>query len=141
MQNWVPKNAEPDLVKGSPKVQRWAPKRARQPTMLVLTWTMYFSGPFLCTFYLTNTVLMAVCIGMKLRLCLIESIFDKSQNKLNRFQDPDKTYYRILERFPGVSMNDFNGMLKAAKLPDWERKKEFHKADNSLSWLFTDKTS
>jgi len=59
MQNWVskkvPKNAEPDLVKGSPKVQRWAPKRARQPTMLVLTWTMYFSGPFLCTFYLTNT--------------------------------------------------------------------------------------
>ena len=50
MQNWVPKkvpkNAEPDLVKGSPKVQRWAPKRARQPTMLVLTWTMYFSGPF-----------------------------------------------------------------------------------------------
>lgn len=63
-------------------------------------------------------VLMAVCIGMKLRLCLIESIFDKSQNKLNRFQDPDKTYYRILERFPGVSMNDFNGMLKAAKLPE-----------------------
>lgn len=63
-------------------------------------------------------VLMAVCIGLKLRLFLIESVFDKSQNKLNRFQDPDKTYYRILERFPGVSLNDFNGMLKAAKLPE-----------------------
>lgn len=66
MQNWVskkvPKNAEPDLVKGSPKVQRWAPKRARQPTMLVLTWTMYFSGPFLCTFYLTNTILIFLAV-------------------------------------------------------------------------------
>lgn len=63
-------------------------------------------------------VLMAVCIGLKLRLFLIDSIFGKSQNKLNRYHDPDKTYYRILERFPGVSLNDFNGMLKAAKLPE-----------------------
>lgn len=63
-------------------------------------------------------VLMAVCVGMKLRLCLIEKIFDKSEHKLNRFQNPDKTYYRILERFPGISLNDFNGMLEAAKLPE-----------------------
>ena len=36
----------------------------------------------------------------------------------HRYQDPDKTYIRILERFPGVTLNDFNGMLKAAKLPE-----------------------
>lgn len=63
-------------------------------------------------------VLMAICVGMKLRLCLIEKICDKSDHKLNRFQDPDKTYYRILERFPGISLNDFNGMLEAANLPE-----------------------
>ena len=63
-------------------------------------------------------ILMAICVGMKLRLCLIEKIFDKSEQKLNRFQDPDKTYYRILERFPGIPLNDFNGMLKAANLPE-----------------------
>lgn len=78
-------------------------------------------------------VLMAVCIGLRLRLFLIESIFDKSQNKLNRFQDPYKTYYRILERFPGVSLNDFNGMLKAAKLPELGTKENAHKVDNSTS--------
>lgn len=63
-------------------------------------------------------VLMAICVGMKLRLCLIKKICDKSDHKLNRFQDPDKTYYRILERFPGISLNDFNGMLEAANLPE-----------------------
>jgi hypothetical protein len=63
-------------------------------------------------------VLMAICIGLQLRLWLIEQIFAKSQNKLTRYQDPDKTYIRILERFPGVTLNDFNGMLKAAKLPE-----------------------
>ena len=63
-------------------------------------------------------VLMAICIGLQLRLWLIEQVFEKSQNKLTRYQDPDKTYIRILERFPGVTLNDFNGMLTAAKLPE-----------------------
>ena len=61
---------------------------------------------------------MAICIGLQLRLWLIEQVFEKSQNKLTRYQDPDKTYIRILERFPGVTLNDFNGMLTAAKLPE-----------------------
>ena len=63
-------------------------------------------------------ILMAICVGMKLRLCIIIDICDKSGRKLNRFQEPDKTYYRILEQFPGIPLNDFNEMLKAAKLPE-----------------------
>lgn len=63
-------------------------------------------------------VLMAICVGLQIRLWLIEQIFNKSQNKLNRFQDPDKTYIRILESFPGITMSDFNGMLKAANFPE-----------------------
>ena len=47
MQNWVPqkvpKNAEPGLQKGSATNHAGADQ------------TMYFLGPFLCTFYLTNT--------------------------------------------------------------------------------------
>lgn len=70
-------------------------------------------------------VLMAICVGMKLRLCLIEEVFKKSQNKLNRFQDPNKTYYRILEQFPGISLNDFNGMLTVANLPELGTKEKF----------------
>ena len=62
-------------------------------------------------------VLMAICVGLRLRLSLIERIFNKSQNKLNRYRDPDKTYIRILEYFPGITINDFNGMLEVAKLP------------------------
>ena len=42
----VSKNAEPGLAKGSPKVQSWAPKGARQQTKLVLTRLCTFRGPF-----------------------------------------------------------------------------------------------
>lgn len=57
-------------------------------------------------------VLMAICVGLKLNLRMIEKIFDKSDNKLNYYQEPDKTYIRILENMPGISMQDFNGILE-----------------------------
>ena len=48
-------------------------------------------------------VLMAICVGLKLNLRIIEKLFDKSNNKLNYYQDPDKTYIRILETPSDVS--------------------------------------
>ena len=45
-------------------------------------------------------------------------IFDKSDNKLNYYQDPDKTYIRILENMPGLSLQDFNGVLKQAGIKE-----------------------
>lgn len=70
-------------------------------------------------------VLMAICVGLGLSLRLTEKLFDKSNNKLNYFQDPDKTYIRILETMPGISMQDFNCICEKAnikKLGSSERK-------------------
>ena len=57
---------------------------------------------------------MAICVGLKLSLRIVEMIFAKSSNKLNYYKDPDKTYIRILENMPGISLQDFNGILKQA---------------------------
>ena len=37
-------------------------------------------------------VLMAICVGLKLSFRIVEMIFAKSNNKLNYYKDPDKTY-------------------------------------------------
>lgn len=63
-------------------------------------------------------VLMAICVGLRLNLRIIEKLFDKSDNKLNYYQDPDKTYIRILENMPGLSLQDFNGILKQAGIKE-----------------------
>lgn len=60
--------------------------------------------------------LMAICVGMKLNLRMIEKLFDKSQNKLDYYHNPDKTYIRILETMPYLSIQDFNSILKEADL-------------------------
>lgn len=61
-------------------------------------------------------MLMAICVGLKLSLRITEKVFEKSDNKLNYYQDPDKTYIHILERFPGLPIADFNSILLAAGL-------------------------
>lgn len=58
----------------------------------------------------TNT-LMAICVGMGLSLRLTEKLFDKSNNKLNYIADPDKTYIRIMENMPKLSLDEFNSIL------------------------------
>ena len=40
--------------------------------------------------------------------------FDKSQNKLDYYHDPDKTYIRIMELMPGLPIGDFNSILEQA---------------------------
>lgn len=61
---------------------------------------------------MTTEVLMAICVGMKLRLRLAEILFQKSKNKLNYYKDPDKTYIRIMEIMPALSIVDFNSILQ-----------------------------
>lgn len=59
----------------------------------------------------TNT-LLAICVGLKLSLRLTEKIFGKSNNKLDYYNDPDKTCIRIMERMPGLSLDEFNNTLR-----------------------------
>lgn len=63
-------------------------------------------------------VLMAICVGLRLKFRLIEKIFEKSGNKLNYYQDPDKTYVYLLEKFPELPLQDFNGVLKASGIKE-----------------------
>lgn len=58
-----------------------------------------------------TVVLMTICVALRLKLRIVEQIFEKSNNKLNYYQDPDKTYIRILESMPGLSLQDFNSIL------------------------------
>lgn len=59
-------------------------------------------------------VLMAICVGLGLTLRETEKLFDKSQNKLDYYHDPDKTYIRIMELMPGLPIGDFNSILEKA---------------------------
>ena len=68
---------------------------------------------------MTTPVLMAICVGLKLRLRLIEEIFDqKSDNKLRDSREPDRTYMCILEELPRISIDDFNGILASRGLKE-----------------------
>lgn len=60
--------------------------------------------------------LMAICVGLKLNLRLIYKVFEKANLKLDPYKDPDKTYIKILEIIPEIPLQDFNGILEAAKL-------------------------
>ena len=63
-----------------------------------------------------TNVLMAICVGLKLRSRMVEKLFGKSRNKLDYYRNPDKTYIEILDWLPGLPINDFNGLLKASGL-------------------------
>lgn len=67
---------------------------------------------------MTTKVLMAICVGMRLCSRMTQKLFDKSNNKLNYYNDPDKTYIRIMDTMPGLSIGDFNGVLEQFRLPE-----------------------
>lgn len=60
---------------------------------------------------MTTRTLMSICVGLKLSLRLTEKLFEKSENKLNYYDEPDKTYIRIMEKMPGLDIRDFNVIL------------------------------
>jgi hypothetical protein len=63
-----------------------------------------------------SDTLMALCVGLGLRARLTEKVFDKSENRLHLYEEPDRTRFRIMEMFPGISITDFNRMLEASDL-------------------------
>lgn len=66
--------------------------------------------------------LMAICIGLKLPLRITEKLFEKSNNKLNYYANPDKTYIHIMESMPGLSLMDFNSILEKLNIQKLETK-------------------
>lgn len=62
--------------------------------------------------HMRTNVLMPICVGLQLVLRLTEKIFDKSENKLHYYEDPDMTCIKIMEYMPGLSIQDFNSILE-----------------------------
>ena len=67
---------------------------------------------------MTTHVLMSICVGMRLSLRITEKLFDKSSHRLNYYQNPDKTYIYIMERFPALAVSDFNNILVESGIPE-----------------------
>ena len=60
--------------------------------------------------------LMAICVGCKFGLMMTQRVLGKKNIVLDELQEPDKTYIALLERFPGIKINEFNEILKRRKL-------------------------
>ena len=63
-----------------------------------------------------SDTLMAICVGLGLRFRLTEKIYDKSENRLHYYEEPDKTRIRIMETFPGIDIVNFNRLLESANM-------------------------
>lgn len=57
--------------------------------------------------------LMALAIGLGLNAYATIKLMEKAQIHLNRDMRPDSVYLLMLERFPGISIYDANGILEA----------------------------
>ena len=63
-------------------------------------------------------VLWPICIGLRYSVRTIQKVFSKSENKLKELEEPDRIYIRILEMVPGISLSDFNGILRARNMKE-----------------------
>lgn len=65
-----------------------------------------------------SDTLMAVCVGLGLGLRTTQKLYDKSEVKLDEYNEPDRTRIKILESMPGLSITDFNSVLAACGLDE-----------------------
>ncbi|NSX31112.1 ImmA/IrrE family metallo-endopeptidase [Gardnerella leopoldii] len=60
---------------------------------------------------MSKGTLWAICVGLGYSVRTIQKIFAKSNYTLKEQENPDKFYLKILDRMPGISIEDFNGIL------------------------------
>ena len=60
---------------------------------------------------MSKDTLWAICVGLRYSVRTIQKIFAKSNYTLKEQEDPDRFYLKILDHMPGISMEDFNGIL------------------------------
>lgn len=63
-------------------------------------------------------MLMAICVGCKFNLRMTQRVFDKAKIPLDEFNAPDKTYITILDKAPGLDIDQFNELLKRRKIKE-----------------------
>ena len=63
-------------------------------------------------------MLMAICVGCRFDLRMTQRVLGKQSIILDEFQEPDRTYITLLERLPGLDINQFNEILKKRNLKE-----------------------
>ena len=63
-------------------------------------------------------MLMAICVGCRFNLRMTQRVFEKAKIPLDEFSDPDKTYITILDRAPGLDIDEFNELLKRRNMKE-----------------------
>lgn len=61
-------------------------------------------------------ILLPICIGLKLSLRFIEMFFKCSNYQLDYFTEPYRTALLMVEKFPGISIEDVNLILEKKNL-------------------------
>lgn len=74
-------------------------------------------------------MLMAICVGCKFDLRMTQRVLGKQNIILDEFQEPDKTYIALLERFPGIGIIQFNEILKRRNIKELGSKRNSKKGD------------
>ena len=61
---------------------------------------------------MNSNTFFAICVGLKLPIRKIQKLLSKAKFNINEFEDPEKTYLRIIEEIPGLPISDFNELLE-----------------------------
>lgn len=67
---------------------------------------------------MSRDMLMAICVGLKFYLRMTLKVFDKAKIVLDEYSEPDKTYITILDRAPGLDIDEFNEILIRRKIKE-----------------------
>lgn len=60
--------------------------------------------------------IMAICVGLGLRRDQIEEVYQKSERRLHPYQDPDRIWLKIIDRYPCINIVDFNRLLEVVNI-------------------------
>lgn len=74
---------------------------------------------------MSDKILIAICVGLKLTLRITEMFLEKSGVVVKniRYQSPFNFYFNIMENFPGLPISDFNSLLEELEVEPLGKKR------------------
>ena len=72
-----------------------------------------------------KNTLMAICVGLGLTILMVQKVFKKAELFLSESSMPDRLYMSIIEKSPGIIIDEFNQILiGAGQVPLGTRERE-----------------